>query len=179
MKNFNTRNDLLDKLPKNLKVAELGVFVGDFAKEILYRMSPKEFFMVDMWMGTFGSGDKDGKNHTIIESMEYVYRKLRNEYAHYDNVHVIKKFTNQFLNSLNDNYLDMVYIDADHSYNGVMSDLEISFKKVHNSGIISGHDYISGGEVFAAVNDFCKNYDQAIIATTNDGCPSFLIQISK
>jgi hypothetical protein len=32
MKIFKTRNNLIDKLPKNLKIDELSVFRGDFAK---------------------------------------------------------------------------------------------------------------------------------------------------
>lgn len=37
--------------------------------------------------------------------------------------------------------LDFVYIDADHSYEGVKRDFYAWYKKVRKGGIISGHDY--------------------------------------
>jgi hypothetical protein len=37
--------------------------------------------------------------------------------------------------------LDFVYIDADHSYLGVLEDLCVWFPKIRNNGFLSGHDY--------------------------------------
>jgi hypothetical protein len=179
MRIFETRNDLLDKLPKNLKVAELGVFRGDFADELFNRMSPKELYLVDIWSGEFGSGDKDGNNHMIIKNMEEVFYDLKNHYKYFDNVHLFRKTTIDFLNSISDNYFDMIYVDADHCYESVTKDLELSFKKLKNSGILCGHDYINGTQIEAAVNNFCRNFNQNIISITNDGCPTFLIQVNK
>jgi hypothetical protein len=179
MKIFETRNDLLDNLPRDLKIAELGVFRGDFAEEIFKRMNPKELSLVDIWSGSFGSGDKDGNNHTVVENMEEIFISLRMRYHKNDNVNVIRKNSIDFLNSYNDNYFDMIYVDADHSYNAVLNDLELSYKKIKNTGILSGHDYVKNTEIELAVNHFCKKYNQNIVALTNDGCPSFLIQLKK
>lgn len=179
MKIFDTRNNLLDKLPKNLKIVELGVFRGEFAEEIYKRMSPSELYLVDIWHGTFGSGDKDGNNHTVIPNMEEVFFSLREKYKRHSNVHVIKKTTIDFLQSCSDNYFDMIYIDADHTYNAVLQDLELSFNKIKNMGILSGHDYYENGQVKKAVDYFCTKYNQTIISLTKDGCPSFLIQLKK
>jgi hypothetical protein len=179
MKIFETRNDLIDKLPKNLKIAELGVFRGDFADELFNRMSPKELYLVDIWSGEFGSGDKDGNNHTVIKNMEQVYNDLKNHYKYFDNVYLFRKTTVDFLNSFSDNYFDMIYVDADHSYESVTKDLEISFNKLKRTGILSGHDYIKGTQIAAAVDNFCVNYNQKIISLTKDGCPTFVIQVNK
>jgi len=179
MRIFKTRNDLLDKLPKNLKIAELGVFKGEFAREIYERMIPKELNLVDIWEGKFGSGDKDGNNHTIINNMEEVFFNLRDVYKFNSNVNVIRNNTVDFLNSCSDNSYDMIYVDADHSYEAVTKDLELSFNKIKNSGILLGHDYVQGTQIAAAVDNFCYQYKQNIIAVTEDGCPTFVIQISK
>ena len=66
MKIFETRNLMLESLPKGLKIAELGVFEGEFSKEIYSICKPKELNLVDLFSGIFGSGDKDGKNHRYI-----------------------------------------------------------------------------------------------------------------
>ena len=73
----------------------------------------------------------------------------------------------------------MIYVDADHSYNAVKNDLIVSLSKVKNGGLLAGHDYIPNYEVRYAVDDFCREYGQEIIAITKDGCPSFLIQVKK
>lgn len=179
MRIFETRNDLLDKLPKNLKVVELGVFKGEFSEEIRTRMNPKELYLVDIWEGEFGSGDKDGNNHTIVKDMKEIYLNIKNKYISYDNIFIYRKNSIDFLNSFADNYFDMIYVDADHSYEAVTKDMELSFKKIKNSGILTGHDYIRGTEIEAAVNNFCNKFNQKIISITNDGCPTFLIQIEK
>jgi hypothetical protein len=179
MKIFETRNDILDKLPKKLRIVELGVFRGEFAEEIFTRMNPKELYLVDIWSGSFGSGDKDGNNHTVIDNMENVFFGLRDKYKFESTVHVIKKNTVDFLNSCSDNSFDMIYVDADHTYSAVTNDLELSFSKLKNTGILCGHDYIQGSEIQQAVDNFCYKYKQKIVAITKDGCPTFLIQINK
>jgi predicted O-methyltransferase YrrM len=54
--------------------------------------------------------------------------------------------------------LDFVYIDGDHSYEGVKIDLEISLRKLKPGGLITGDDYGPGnwwqGGVKRAVDEF-------------------------
>jgi hypothetical protein len=179
MKIFETRNDLLDKLPKNLNVVELGVFKGEFAEELYNRMAPKQLMLVDIWEGSYGSGDKDGQNHITIDNMETVYNGLVQKYNIVENVKVIRSTSTKFLESQEDNSLDMVYVDADHAYEAVFNDLRLSLTKIKVGGILAGHDYIQGTQIAAAVNNFCYNYNQQIIALTKDGCPTFVIQVIK
>ena len=68
MKILQTRNDLLKIIPKNLKIAELGVFKGDFSKLIKSICNPLELYLVDVFQGDIGSGDKDGNNFEFIKS---------------------------------------------------------------------------------------------------------------
>ncbi len=37
--------------------------------------------------------------------------------------------------------LDLVYIDGDHSYEGIVTDLQCWYPKVREGGILSGDDY--------------------------------------
>jgi len=176
MKILKTRTNILEHLPKNIKIAELGVFKGDFSKEILKIVQPEKLYMVDLFEGLMGSGDKDGNNMHFVDLGKTLI-ELTNLYKENENVSIIKDFSFNFLNSLSDNYLDAVYIDADHSYEAVKKDLEISLLKVKNGGAIIGHDYNHNKfpGVVKAVNEFCKKYDKQISFLTEDGCPSFLI----
>lgn len=181
MKHYNTRTDLLELLPKEIKFCEIGVFRGEFAKQILKIVSPKELWLVDIWEGTWGSGDKDGNNHTEIINMENVYLSLYQQTKEKNNIHVIRSKSELFLLSCEDNYFDAIYIDGDHTAEAVYKDLANSFKKIKNKGFLMGHDYHYkiGGEVVYAVNKFCTDFNQTINYIADDGCPSFAIEITK
>lgn len=52
------------------------------------------------------------------------------------------------------NSIDILFIDGNHSYDGVKSDIENYIKKIKKNGIISGHDYSSKWPgVVRAVNE--------------------------
>jgi len=170
------RNILLDSLPKNMKIAELGIFKGEFSKIILEKVSPSELFLVDLFPEEICSGDKDG-NNIVWVNLEQMYDQIVEEFKQFQHIKVIKSYTSDFLNSLEDEYLDAVYIDADHSYEGVKLDLNLSLKKVKKGGIIMGHDYTYDKfpGVVNAVNQFCENNNLKIDILTEDGCPTYLI----
>jgi hypothetical protein len=170
------RNILLDSLPKNMKIAELGIFKGEFSKIILEKVSPSELFLVDLFPEEICSGDKDG-NNIVWVNLEQMYDQIVEEFKQFQHIKVIKSYTSDFLNSLEDEYLDAVYIDADHSYEGVKLDLNLSLKKVKKGGIIMGHDYTYDKfpGVVNAVNQFCEKNNLKIDILTEDGCPTYLI----
>jgi hypothetical protein len=176
MKVIETRNDLLNTMDKNLVVCEIGVFKGDFSKIMLDILSPKELHLIDIFDGMMCSGDKDG-NDIIWTNLDEEYMNVKNTFSNDNRVYVHKGLSYDILNSFEDNYFDMVYIDGNHSYDGVKSDLKSSFLKVKNGGLICGHDYISSKfeGVVRAVDEFCDNHNLEIEYLTKDGCPSFCI----
>lgn len=178
MKLIENRNILLDLLPKGMKIAELGIFKAEFSKIILEKMSPSELFLVDLFPEEMYSGDMNG-NNIVLANLDDMYSEIVSQFSSYENVKIIKSYSSDFLNSLDDEYLDAVYIDADHSYEGVTLDLNLSLKKVKKGGIIMGHDYTISmfPGVVRAVDEFCKNYDLKIDALTKDGCPTYLISL--
>ena len=54
--------------------------------------------------------------------------------------------------------VDLVFIDADHSYNGCFGDIVAYKPKVRSGGILSGHDIDYPG-VNSAVSKLIKNYE--------------------
>lgn len=171
---FDTRNEMFSSFNKNLVVAELGVFKGEFSKDIKKIIEPKRLFLVDLFSGYFGSGDKDGLNHTYAQ-LEEEEQKLREFFKNDTNVEIIKNDTISFLDSLDNETLDIVYIDADHSYESVKKDLRHSLSKVKTGGLICGHDYVEYTQAKNAVDDFCRENNLVIKYLTKDGCPSFAI----
>ena len=93
-----------------------------------------------------------------------------------------KQATTTFLASLPDSYLDWVYIDANHHYQFVKRDIDLSIKKVKSGGFIMGHDYMSnprvwGVSIIRAVNERIQNGDIKMEAITNEKWPSYLTRV--
>lgn len=174
MKTVKTRSDLLKLLPKGIVMAELGVFIGDFSKEIIEIVRPKMFYMVDIFdsVQTY-SGDKDGENDITVPDLSVYFKILGEKYKDMPEVVVIKGKTSDFLHQTPESILDAVYVDASHRYNDVLADLFGSCLIIKH-GYILGHDY-DKEEVKRAVDDFCKITRLQIDCLTNDKCPSYMI----
>jgi hypothetical protein len=173
---FKTREDLVKVLPKGMSIAEIGVFRGEFSKFIFENMNPSHLSLVDIFEGHMGSGDKDGNNMTYV-ILDNEYESLKKHFSFNDNVNIFKGKSVDFLKSIDDDSLDMVYIDASHEYQDVKMDLELSFHKVKKDGFICGHDYVSPrfDSVVTAVNEFCEEKGLKIKYLTEDGCPTYCI----
>ena len=177
MKIFNTRDDLFKSFDKGLKIAEIGVFKGEFSRVILENSSPSELYLVDIFSGRMGSGDRDGNNMVYV-NLDNEYKRLISEYSKVEEVKIIKSTSIDFLKKSEDNYFDIIYIDALHEYEPVKADIEYAFIKIKKGGFLCGHDYVyKSPGVIKAVDDFCRNNNLEINYITKDGCPSYAIQI--
>ena len=165
----NTRTDLLRLLPKGLRIAELGVFKGDFSKDILSICEPERLYLVDLFEGEVSCGDKDGENIESVPDLNYHYQLLKEKYKG-TNVDVIKCNTLDFL--LSSPEIDAVYIDSSHTFEQVYNEMHLSNKICK---FILGHDY-DNSEVGAAVDTYCSLNKLKIAYLTRDRCPSYLIE---
>jgi inositol phosphorylceramide mannosyltransferase catalytic subunit len=190
IKIFDTRNEMIchySKKIKKPKVCELGVFKGDFLEFIKDNIDFDILDGVDLFEGNLYSGDVDGNNPVYCQlEKQYIY--LNNKYKDNTNINLYKTYTQKYLSQIEDNKYDIIYIDADHSYEGVKRDIILSYKKIKNGGYIMGHDYemnMNKAHQYynfgtkRAVDEFCSEYNQKIIAKGNDGCVSFCIQVKK
>jgi uncharacterized lipoprotein YajG len=52
-----------------------------------------------------------------------------------------------------------------------------SLRVIKSGGYLMGHDYHH--QIKVAVDRFCVDYKQQIVAIAEDGCPTFLIRAEK
>ena len=174
MEQIETRNELLRLLPKNMIIAELGVFTGRFSDTILSICEPKELHLVDTWEGEISCTDENDET-VVIPDMSVAYNGVRQKYSNNSLVTLHRMTSQKMLESFDNNYFDFIYIDADHSYNGCYNDLNMSFLK--SKRYIGGHDYCQRFEgIKRAVNLFCKCKNLSISYMTKDISPSFLLE---
>lgn len=177
---FENRDDLVNHyLKPSMQGAELGVFAGEFSR-VLWMTRPQKLYLVDLFFGVQGSGDRDGNNMAYIDMNEALFH-LKQVYAEDERVVVLQQSSQDFLMSCPNDSLDFVYIDADHSYDSVKADITIAFEKVKNGGYIMGHDYVSPrfDGVVRAVNEFCTSTGLSIDGLSKCGCPTYCIPVVK
>lgn len=171
---FNNRLMMLEDMPKNGIVAEIGVDKGDFSEEILKRTQPQKLHLIDVW---------DSKRYHLGKKL-HVETKFEEE-INKGQLAINFGYSTDVVSQFEDNYFDWIYIDTEHSYSLTKRELELYAPKVKPGGIISGHDYINGiwinmvrYGVIEAVSEFCVNNNWELIYLTTDFTepPSFAIR---
>ena len=158
---------LADYLPIDPICAEIGVHVGDFSEILLNELNPSTLFLVDPWEhghdrnanGQTYSGELDGliTAYSTSADLSKVFERFGENIAS-GQVRLIKDYSYNAVDQIEDSSLDMVYIDASHLYESVKADISAYLPKLKKSGILSGHDYISWCNfgVIKAVDEFLQ-----------------------
>jgi len=134
--------ELVEYIGHGDKMAELGSYVGESAELFAKRFN--EVNAIDSF---------EAKDINNIEYESYFDKRV----SKYTNIKKIKGYSNKIHNLFEDESLDFVYIDANHEYKWVSSDIVLWFPKVKKGGWIGGHDYvrdISPGVVKAVLEKF-------------------------
>ena len=144
------RGRMLEQLPKNGVVAEIGVWEGDFSQRILDICQPKELHLIDPWLympefPNTGFGKK--KNEHLMEER---FQKVSARFADDPRVHIHRAFSDVALSGFPDAALDWVYIDGNHNEPIIGNDLSLSLQKVKPNGTIAGDDFNWMSEAQAA-----------------------------
>ena len=113
-----SRLALLDRLPKNAVVCEVGTLKGDFARQIVTRCAPKELHLIDIDFSLFD--DRDLGEGIVFRHQGH-------------SVYELERFA--------DESFDWVYVDADHSYEGVIADARASADKIKPGGYLVFNDF--------------------------------------
>jgi hypothetical protein len=115
---------------------EIGVHKGDNSSEFLAELPIKQAWLVDPWSETSPAGYNDNTQ----ADWDALHASVTKRYAAYDNVEILRMMSAEAA-PLVPNDLDLVYIDGDHSYEGIVTDLQCWYPKVREGGILSGDDY--------------------------------------
>lgn len=154
------RDWLVEKLPKNSIGCEKGVWVGAFSYKLLTATKPKILYLVDPWKVYPSQSPLYGNGFARTQKdLDILHDSVVNRFKNSPSVKVLRQET---LTGIPDNYLDWIYVDGDHSYESVTSDLLESLRVVKIGGIIAGDDFQTDGwwglDVINAVLDFIKQY---------------------
>ena len=151
------------------KGAEIGVAYGKFSAHMCKYIPGIELICVDPWI-TYQKNPRatDQKSHN-----ENFMRAQRSMKGH--NVKFRKMFSLQALRGVEDESLDFVYIDGNHTFDYVMTDIIVWAQKVRPGGVVSGHDYypFRRAQVVPAVDIYTKVHKIKKWYLTDEKTPSF------
>jgi predicted O-methyltransferase YrrM len=117
------------------RILELGSFHGRSARAMLDN-SNAHIWCVDSWRGA--SGDTQVGKRPTEDDFNTFLGNLK-DVLH--RVTVLKSYTYEVVSQLQKDFFDLVFIDADHSYEAVRFDIINYAPKVKLGGLLCGHDY--------------------------------------
>jgi len=127
------------------RILELGSYHGRSTLAMLAN-SHAHIWCVDSWAGPTRKGVISGDADYLIF--------LRNLSSCRSRVHPMWMRTAEAYALLTDLFsFDMIFIDADHSYEAVQFDIANCIPLVHPGGLLCGHDFISNQDVTRAVRE--------------------------
>lgn len=152
-----------------LIAAELGCAEGYNSLDLL-NGGIEKLYMVDNW-GTIAGQKGDGGYDQAWHDSNYE-RAMKHVSDYLAQIIVLRGLTSEMHANVPDNSLGLLYLDANHSYEGVMQDLELWYPKVIKGCVIAGHDYLSGHYgINQAVKEFTKKHGIFEVLTIQENKP--------
>lgn len=129
--------------PKNqpIKIVEIGVRYGQSIDYMLKNFNIEYYYGIDPYL-SYPEYSIDGFDNIIkCTGGDILYQQVLNKYKDFPNVEIIRKLSNDAIDIIPDNSIDVCFIDGNHIYEYVYNDLKNYFPKVKSGGIICGDDY--------------------------------------
>jgi hypothetical protein len=169
--------DILTRIDAR-RVAEIGVFRGVFAEEILNRCPAiTDYYMVDPWRHL---DDWNKPANVSSKRFDDIYDEaMRRTAAHEGRRRVLRGRTSEVVGDIPDGHLDFAYIDGDHTLRGITIDLVQVFGKVRAGGWVAGDDFArriwQHGQSFepTMVFPFAVYFAEAV------GCPIYALPFTQ
>jgi hypothetical protein len=157
---------IVESVPSGGHIVEVGAWKGASTSYLAVEAQHKKLRIdvVDTWAGSDEHKDmidirENSLFGTFIDNLRPVINLINP--IRTDSVSASKMYA--------DESLDAVFIDADHRYESVRSDILAWMPKIKKGGILAGHDYMdSYGGVIKAVNETLSGFE--IIECSTNKC---------
>jgi len=162
------RRQMLQRMPKGGICVEVGVWRGEFTRMLLNQLQPDKMILIDPWKNFDERTDAfDGQ--TKDQEFEDIYNSVRAKYASEidaGQLEVKRGLSGDVLKDMTAESLSFIYLDGDHSYEGVKADLAAALPLMKTGGIIMMDDYHRrgwwGDGVIRAANEFIGDNADAV-----------------
>ena len=162
---FANRQDMLKSFEGRIDTfIEIGVAFGHLSRFVLDHFRPKKMHLVDIF--TIHQYKTYMRNNTAaflggMTHRAFIEHKFAKEISD-GTVFLHEGDSSTILSTFDDGYADCIYVDGDHSLEGVQKDTDVAHKKVAPRGYLVFNDYVLYCEEQAAplgvvpvVNNLC------------------------
>lgn len=155
-------------------ICEIGVCRGNNFREMI-KHNPKVAVAVDSWINDGLVSRNDGGYSQ--EELNKQYDEFKKSMSNKPFVKIYREYSFEAVKHFEDNYFNLVYVDADHSYEGCLRDINDWYPKLKKGRFLLGDDYrIYKGRrpgvtfgVIEAVNKFAKKNNLEFFELRNFG----------
>jgi hypothetical protein len=121
-------------------MAEIGVYRGDFATDVLQRCEClKAYYMIDPWRHLSDWNKPANQDDDVLGGF-FREAKAKTDFAAAKRV-ILRGKTTEVMDQIPDGELDLAYVDADHTLKGIAIDLIRVYPKVRVGGFLGGDDF--------------------------------------
>lgn len=129
-------------LPQGGHIAEIGVAHGEFTDFLIRTLTPAHFHAIDLF-----DGEKYPMHWGVPQEVLFHGKTHYDFYCDRfaslgDRITVLKGASTDTALKLPDGSLDMIYIDANHTYQEVSQEASICAQKIKPDGVLIFNDYI-------------------------------------
>jgi hypothetical protein len=138
--------EVASKCPPGAILVEVGSWKGRSAAfmctEIRDQQKPVYFFCVDTWKGT-SSGPDAPAHRAVVDSLGGdMFDTFHRNMEHWRGLYLPLRMTSRQASELFPNKgVDFVFLDANHTTEGVLEDIDCWKPKVIPGGVLAGNDY--------------------------------------
>lgn len=118
-----------------MNLLEIGCYVGDSTE--IFADNFNQVFCVDPWENGYDENDAASYQH----DMSIVEEQFDNLCKTKLNIIKMKGKSEDIVMHMENESLDVVYVDGLHTYEGVVLDIRLWLPKIKKGGFIAGHDY--------------------------------------
>jgi|FEC22Drversion2_1045045.scaffolds.fasta_scaffold00779_3 Methyltransferase domain len=129
-------------VPKGGKVAEIGVWRGEWSKILVDLLKPSQFFAFDIFTGHLEKEWNGKTGHELFDGLTHRQFYEREMAACGAELTVVEGDSRQTLQRHADHSFDLVYIDGNHDYSFVKADAEAAARMVKDTGFLVFNDYM-------------------------------------
>lgn len=180
------REELFMFLPRDGVVAEVGVLEGGLSQHILTVATPQRLHLVDLWEcqadRDYALDPSNGTPELQNVRLDGVKKRFADQISS-GQVVLNRGYSHVIAESFPSNYFDWVFIDANHTYEAVLTDLRAYGAKLKEDGLIVGHDFTNQRYaqeckfgVVEAVKQYCRESGFVPVALTGrDQFPTYVL----
>lgn len=160
-----THRNLIEVLKENLPDIKLGVEIGvaygSNSYNLLNNFSELKLYSIDPYVA-YSDVDIMSNNTSGIKGnqlFEYTSNRLSSAFG--ERSVFYRETSDTAKDKFEDGSLDFVFVDGDHSFNGVTKDLNNMKSKIKLNGVLAGDDY-GLFDVKPAVDKFCLENNKVL-----------------